>query len=88
MDKPIPNACKTNQFEKCPHGIDICVICVKTKICKDYIPIYSWREISDYYTCPKCFDPCTYMGCPKCNPKDYNEALKDAINPISSEDKK
>lgn len=78
---PIPNTCKRNQLEKCLHGIETCAVCPNLKTCKDFEPIYSWREVSDYYTCPKCFDPCTYMGCPKCDPEGYKEATDYATSP-------
>lgn len=76
MNSHIPNACKTNQFEKCPHGIDTCKYCKKTNTCKDYKPIYSWREVSDYYTCPMCFGSYDWIGCPICNPKYFREAVE------------
>ena len=70
---PIPGACKTFELGKCTK----CDIKDKPT-CERYVPLYSWRDVSDYYTCPKCFDPCDYLGCPRCDPKGFNKNLTEA----------
>lgn len=89
MDKwtPIPNACNANQFEKCPHGMNKYKSCIKIHSCKDYIPIYSWRELSDSYTCSRCFNSCDWMGCPICNPEGYREAVESMYYSDTPKDK-
>lgn len=81
MDTPIPNVCKTQELDKCKKYPCFGPKCKEISTCPDHIPLYLWREVSEYYTCPKCYAAVTWEGCSECDPEGYNKAREYAMNP-------